>query len=109
MGNEPNSFSKYLVIFVDILGSQNRDDFQENYKINKIFHEELEKNKQNDMSHTVYFRKIYTFSDCAYIFYSFKDGISDERKNEGELFKVALCMVLCQDLVQVKMRNLFSS
>ena len=91
MGNEPNSFSKYLVIFVDILGSQNRDDFQENYKINKIFHEELEKNKQNDMSHTVYFRKIYTFSDCAYIFYSFKDGISDERKNEGELFKVALC------------------
>lgn len=43
------------------------------------------------MMHTVYFRKIYTFSDCAYIFYGFKDGISDERKDEGELFKVALC------------------
>lgn len=43
------------------------------------------------MMHTAYFRKIYTFSDCAYIFYSFKDGISDERKNEGKLFKVALC------------------
>lgn len=91
MSNEPNGFAKYLVIFVDILGSQNRVDFQETYKINKIFHEELERNKQNDMMHTVYFRKIYTFSDCAYIFYGFKDGTSDERKDEGELFKVALC------------------
>ena len=62
MSNEPNGFAKYLVIFVDILGSQNRVDFQETYKINKIFHEELERNKQNDMMHTVYFRKIYIFS-----------------------------------------------
>lgn len=95
MSSEPNrnSFSKYLVIFVDILGSQNRTDFQETYQINKIFHEELEKNRQNDMPHTVYFRKIYTFSDCAYIFYGFKDAdtISDERKVVDELFKVALC------------------
>lgn len=93
MSSEPNSFSKYLVIFVDILGSQNRTDFEETYQINKIFHEELEKNRNNDMSHTVYFRKIYTFSDCAYIFYGFKDAdtISDERKVLDELFKVALC------------------
>lgn len=28
MSTEPNSFSKYLVIFVNILGSQNRTDFQ---------------------------------------------------------------------------------
>lgn len=91
MSNEPNGFTKYLVIFVDIFGSQNRVDFQETYKINKIFHEEFERNKQNDMMHTVYFRKIYMFSDCAYIFYGFKDGISDEHKDEGELFKVALC------------------
>ena len=45
MYSVPNGFSKYLVIFVDILGSQNRTDFQETYHINKIFHEELEKNK----------------------------------------------------------------
>ncbi len=61
MSNEPNGFAKYLVIFVDILGSQNRVDFQETYKINKIFHEELERNKQNDMMHTVYFRKYIHF------------------------------------------------
>lgn len=91
MSGEPKGFSEYLVIFVDILGSQNRTDFQETYKINRIFHEELEKNAKNDMNHTVYFRKIYTFSDCAYIFYGFKEGISDERKSKDELFKVALC------------------
>lgn len=91
MNSETNGFSKYLVIFVDILGSQDKTDFKETYKINKIFHEELEKNKENDMEHTVYFRKIYSFSDCAYIFYGFKDEISDERKIESELFKVALC------------------
>lgn len=39
MSTEPNSFSKYLVIFVNILGSQNRTDFQEMYQINKIFYD----------------------------------------------------------------------
>jgi hypothetical protein len=91
MNNGIEGFSKYLVIFIDILGSQNRNDFQETYKINRIFHEELDKNKLNDLEHTVYFRKIYSFSDCAYIFYGFKEGISEERKIEEELFKVALC------------------
>lgn len=91
MNNIPSEYSKYLVIFVDILGSKNRVGFQENYKISKIFHEEFEKNRKNDIDHTVYFRRIYTFSDCAYIFYGFKDPIEPERKNEGKLFTVTLC------------------
>ena len=91
MSTEPDSFSQYLVIFVDILGSQNRTDFQEMYQINKIFYDEFEQNQKNDKSHTVYERKIFTFSDCAYIFYHFKDGTSDERKDLGKLFTVALC------------------
>lgn len=107
MSSEPNGFSKYLVIFIDILGSQNRTDFHETYQINKIFHEELEKNKGYDMKHTVYFRKIYSFSDCAYIFYGFKEGISDDHKIEDELFKVALCN--CEPILLrfVKERILF--
>jgi hypothetical protein len=91
MDNEDKKFSQYLVVFVDILGSQNKTDFEEMYHINKIFHEEFEKNQNKDMEHTVYFRKIYTFSDCAYIFYKFKDEISNERKNLSKLFTVALC------------------
>ena len=31
MSCEPKSYSKYLVIFVDILGSKNRDNFEEAY------------------------------------------------------------------------------
>lgn len=58
MSTEPNSFSKYLVIFVDILGSQNRTDFQEMYQINKIFYDEFEKNQKNDRSHTAYERNL---------------------------------------------------
>lgn len=91
MSSEPSGFSKYLVIFVDILGSQNRIDFQETYQINKIFHEELQKNQEYDKSYTVYFRKVCTFSDCAYIFYGFKEEVKDERKDLGKLFTVALC------------------
>lgn len=91
MSSESSNFSKYLVIFVDILGSQNRTNFQEMYQINKIFHEEFEKNQENDMAHTKYFRKVYTFSDCAYIFYGFKERIADECKDLGTLFTVALC------------------
>lgn len=91
MSSESRGFSKYLVIFVDILGSQNRVDFQETYQINKIFHEELQKNQDYDMPHTVYFRKVYTFSDCAYIFYGFKEEVEDERRDLGKLFTVALC------------------
>lgn len=91
MDDANKSFTKYLVIFVDILGSQGRTDFSELYHINEIFHREFENNQKNDLNHTVYFRKIYTFSDCAYIFYGFKEGIEDERKKLGELFKVALC------------------
>ena len=89
--DENKGFSKYLVIFVDILGSQRRTDFSELYHINKIFHREFETNQKNDLDHTVYFRKIYTFSDCAYIVYGFKEGIEDEKKKLGELFRVALC------------------
>lgn len=91
MNNASKKYSKYLVIFVDILGSQEKTDFSELYNINRIFHEEFETNQNNDKDHTVYFRKIYTFSDCAYIFYGFKEGIEDEKKNLGELFRVALC------------------
>ncbi|MBQ4058190.1 MAG: hypothetical protein IJD40_04585 [Lachnospiraceae bacterium] len=88
MDDENKCFSKYLVIFVDILGSQRRTDFSELYHINKIFHREFETNQKNDLDHTVYFRKIYTFSDCAYIIYGFKEGIEDERKKLGELFSL---------------------
>ncbi len=85
------AYTKYLVIFVDILGSQNKSDFQESYLINTVFHKEFQSQLKKDLPHTAYQRKVFTFSDCAYIFYQFKEDIEVERKDIGALFKVALC------------------
>lgn len=85
-------YKKALVFFIDILGSQNRTDFNELLSINEAFHRQLEQNQANDAyhSHVVYKRKIFTFSDCAYIIYDFKDGIGEERKDLRKLFDIAL-------------------
>lgn len=85
------NYHKALVIFIDILGSQSEKNFSDIYEINDTFHDELLKNGQYNLPHVAYQRKIFTFSDCAYIIYEFKDGIEEERKNLGALFEVALC------------------
>lgn len=85
--NEKKGFTKALVIFIDILGSQSRNDFQELYEINELFHNELLENVKQDREYIAYQRHIYTFSDCAYLIYDYKDKSVD---NWGELFNVAL-------------------
>ena len=84
------SYHKALVIFIDILGSQNRQDFDILYHVNSIFHNQLEKNQHQDKSHTVYERHIYTFSDCSYIIYDYKEGVDELRKDIQNLMTVAL-------------------
>ena len=83
-------YQKALVIFIDILGSQNRIKFDELYKINSLFHNEGEKNQSNDQDCRAYRRKIYTFSDCSYIFYTYRNGIDECRKNPEKMINVAL-------------------
>lgn len=89
-GKQKN-YHKALVIFIDILGSKSKKSFEELYEINDTFHSQLLENEKNNLSHVVYQRKIFTFSDCAYIIYDFKDGVEEERKKLGALFEVALC------------------
>lgn len=85
-------YKNALVFFIDILGSQNRTDFNELLDINETFHGELERNQRNDNNHThvIYKRTIFTFSDCAYIIYDFKDGIEESRKDLRQFFDIAL-------------------
>lgn len=83
-------YKKCLVIFIDILGSQDRSDYDELLKINRTFHMQLEKNQIQDKAGTVYRRKIYTFSDCAYIIYDYKEGVDENRKDLGKLMNVAM-------------------
>ncbi|PFS65522.1 hypothetical protein [Bacillus thuringiensis] len=83
-------YKKAMVFFIDILGSRDRTDFQELYGINKAFHDLLDKNQGRDKPHTLYRRKVYTFSDCAYIVYDFKEHVDEETKDWNSLFNVAL-------------------
>ena len=83
-------YKKCLVIFIDILGSQDRIDYDELLKINRTFHMQLEKNQTQDKDSTVYRRKIYTFSDCSYIIYDYKENIEEDRKDLGKLMNVAM-------------------
>lgn len=103
MKEAEHGFGKALVVFIDILGSRGRTNFDELYNINNIFHTELEKNSKNDKKHTVYERTIHTFSDCSYIIYDFKENVDESRKKLGSLFEVALCNLeplLCQFLAK---------
>ena len=68
-------FRKAVIIFVDILGSQDREGFDEWYNIMRIFSEAVKREKELDTAHpwTIYKRKIHVFSDCAYIIYDYKE------------------------------------
>ncbi len=85
-------YHKSFVIFIDILGTRDRaSDFNEMYKINTIFHEQMEQEQMMDDNHpyVVYERTVHTFSDCAYIIYDFKAGVEENRKNIFELMTIA--------------------
>lgn len=89
--NEVRGFSKAVVIFIDILGSQNREGFAEWYNIMKIFSDTVIREKSLDDAHphTVYKREIHVFSDCAYIIYDYKPGIEEHRKDTDALMCIA--------------------
>ena len=86
-----HKFRKVVVIFIDILGSQSRSNFEEWYNIMSIFNKMVEREKALDETHTrvIYKREIHVFSDCAYIIYDYKDGIEESRKNMYELMGIA--------------------
>ena len=84
-------FRKVVVIFIDILGSQTRINFDEWYNVISVFSRMVEREKELDNNHpwTVYKREIHVFSDCAYIIYDYKDDIEDSRKDMYELMGIA--------------------
>jgi hypothetical protein len=78
-----------VVIFLDILGTKKNDGFENKFKIHELFHNEVKQNEKRQLSHVVYERKIFSFSDCAYILYYYKDGIDECRKNDANLIYIA--------------------
>lgn len=68
--------------------------FEEKYKIHRIFHESVKTSQElqdtEGKGHVAYTRKLFSFSDCAYIFYKYKPNIDEPRKDINKLLQVAL-------------------
>lgn len=83
-------YRKMAVIFVDLLGTKNNLRFDDKYFIHRLFHEEVKINEERNLSHVIYDRKVYSFSDCAYFFYYYKEGIEENRKDDMRLLQIAM-------------------
>lgn len=81
-----------VVIFLDILGTTNNTSFDKKYEIHNLFHTEVKTNeeRQKNNQNVVYERKVFSFSDCAYILYYYKDGIEEHRKDDANLAFIAI-------------------
>lgn len=88
------NYEDMIVIFLDILGSKEMSSFEEKYKIHRIFHESVKQSQDlqdsKEKEHVVYTRKLFSFSDCAYVFYKYKPDVEESRKDLSKLFQVAL-------------------
>ncbi|WP_426205158.1 hypothetical protein [Pseudomonas sp. TWP3-1] len=85
-------YEQTVAIFIDILGSKDTIGFEEKHKIHTLFHNSILDNqdRQNLKDHVAYTRKLYSFSDCTFIFYKYKPDITDDRKDVNKLLQVAL-------------------
>lgn len=83
-------YRKMVVIFVDLLGTKNNKEFEDKFLIHRLFHGEAKTNEQRNLNHVIYDRKVYSFSDCAYFFYYYKDGIEEDRKDDMKLIQIAM-------------------
>ncbi|CRF35527.1 hypothetical protein BRSU_2714 [Brachyspira suanatina] len=87
-------FKECLVIFIDILGTRNNNSFESLYDINLFFRyltKEQEKiDDYNINAHRIYKRTVFSFSDCCYIIYDYKEGIKENIKDNIKLSWIAL-------------------
>lgn len=87
-------YETMIVVFIDILGSKNITSFEEKYKIHDIFHNTIKQSNElqssEAKSRTIYTRKLFSFSDCAFIIYKHKDEIEDSQKDIIKLAQTAL-------------------
>ncbi|MFK5710516.1 hypothetical protein [Lysinibacillus boronitolerans] len=83
-------YKDMVVIFVDLLGTQNNSRFEDKLFIHQVFHSEARENESRNLNHVIYDRKVYSFSDCAYFFYFYKDGVEDSRKDYMKLIQIAM-------------------
>jgi hypothetical protein len=86
------AYKTTAVIFLDVLGTKDRNNFDEKIAVHRVFHEEVKNNEERQAAspHVIYTRAMRSFSDCTFILYTYKDGVADERKNDLNLLYIAL-------------------
>ncbi|MEL7567797.1 MAG: hypothetical protein AAGU27_23370 [Dehalobacterium sp.] len=85
-----NAYQKMVVIFVDLLGTKNNEKFEDKFLIHRLFHGEAKINEERNLKHVIYERKVYSFSDCAYFLYYYKEGIDESCKDDMKLLQIAM-------------------
>lgn len=85
------AYQNMIAVFVDVIGYKNTTDFERKYELHRLFHEEVAVHEKRQLAipHVIYDRKVFGFSDCAYFFFYYKDGIEKERKNDIRLAHIA--------------------
>lgn len=84
------TYKKTVVAFLDILGTKNDQDFESKHRVHRAFHESMRDCQSRDRNKASYYRRIFSFSDCAYIFHGFRDGAVESTETEESLIQVAL-------------------
>ncbi|MFO1483791.1 MAG: hypothetical protein U1F71_10575 [Verrucomicrobiaceae bacterium] len=86
------SYQTGAVIFLDVLGTAKRKRFEDKFRIHRLFHEEVERNRARQAAspHVIYQRDLRSFSDCVYIIYKYKEGVADTRRDDLNLLYICL-------------------
>ena len=84
------SYKKTVVTFLDILGTKENQDFESKHKVHRAFHESMRDCQARDREEASYYRKVYSFSDCAYIFHGFREDGVYQTNEEDLLIQTAL-------------------
>jgi len=87
-----SSFQTAVVIYLDVLGTKDRQLFQDKLKIHQLFHKEVisNENRQLALPNVIYNRSVKSFSDCAIFIYTYKSEIEAVRKNDCNLLYISL-------------------
>lgn len=87
-------YKNYLVIFIDMLGTQAKEDINSIYLDYLIFHSTIlgkdEKYITNGKGEKICMYA-HTFSDCAYMLYTYDNEYSNSDNDKGILIENALC------------------
>ena len=85
-----NRYRKMVVFFVDLLGTKANKDFDDKLLIHRLFHKEIEESAERTPPHVAYGRTVFSFSDCAYILYYYKDDQEHSEEDDMALLEVAM-------------------